>query len=133
MPSAVQHLLELRVQSTSCSHSLLHSSLIYGSNLVKKPLASAARGTRESIAQAVMKEVLDGSIPPGTRLITESLANRFLVSHTPVREALLTLAGMGIVEIVPNRGAVVKRFSPREIREVCDVRLALELLAIRSA
>ena len=106
---------------------------IHGSNLVKKPSASTARATRESIAQAVMKEVLDGSIQPGTRLITESLANRFLVSHTPVREALLTLAGMGIVEIVPNRGAVVKRFSPREIREVCDVRLALELLAIRSA
>ena len=80
-----------------------------------------------------MKEVLDGTLLPGTRLITESLANRFLVSHTPVREALLTLEGMGIVEIVPNRGAVVKRFSPREIREVCDVRLALELLAIRSA
>lgn len=43
------------------------------------------------------------------------------------------LSGMGIVELLPNRGAIVKRFSPREIREVCDVRLALELLAIRSA
>ena len=100
---------------------------------MKKSLVSITRVSREFIVQTVMKEVLDGTMPPGSRLVTEALAKRFDVSHTPVREALLTLSGMGIVEVLPNRGAIVKRFSPREIREVCDVRLALELLAVRSA
>jgi DNA-binding GntR family transcriptional regulator len=61
------------------------------------------------------------------------LAERFGVSHTPIREALITLAGIGIVDLLPNRGAVVRRVTSREVREVCQVRRALECEAARSA
>ena len=100
---------------------------------MKKMGTVPAKIPRDSILEAVLKDVLEGRIKAGTRLITDVLAKRFGVSHTPVREALLTLAGMGVVQVLPNRGAIVKQFSPREIREICDVRLALELLAVRKA
>jgi DNA-binding GntR family transcriptional regulator len=96
-------------------------------------ISTTTDSPRESIAQAILQEILEGKILAGTRLITDTLAKRFSVSHTPVREALLTLSGTGFVEFLPHRGAVVKEFRPREIREIWDVRLALELLAIRSA
>lgn len=58
---------------------------------------------------------------------------RFGVSHTPVREALVALAGIGVIDLVPNRGAVVRQVTPKEVREVCQVRRALECEAVRMA
>lgn len=65
--------------------------------------------------------------------MTQDLAERFGVSHTPIREALIALAGIGIITLEPNRGAVVKRVGAREVREVCHVRKALECEAVRTA
>jgi DNA-binding GntR family transcriptional regulator len=80
------------------------------------------------------------SVPPRTRnlpvageLVTQDLADRFGVSHTPIREALIALAGIGIVDLNPNRGAVVRRVSSREAFEVMQVRRALESMAARLA
>ncbi len=50
-----------------------------------------------------------------------------------MREALAELAGVGIVDLLPNRGATIHSFSAREIRDVCRVRRALECEAIRGA
>jgi DNA-binding GntR family transcriptional regulator len=61
------------------------------------------------------------------------LADRFGVSHTPIREALIELAGIGVVDLLPNRGAVVRRVTARDVREVCQVRRSLECLATRRA
>jgi len=77
--------------------------------------------------------VFSGRIRAGDHLVTQDLADRFQVSHTPVREALIALAGMGIIDLVPNRGAVVRRISVQEVREVCQVRRVLECEATRLA
>jgi DNA-binding GntR family transcriptional regulator len=69
----------------------------------------------------------------GQHLVTQELAERFGVSHTPVREALITLAGIGVIDLQPNRGAIVRRVSARDVRDVCQVRKALECEATRSA
>lgn len=88
---------------------------------------------RRSVVRCVLTDVFQGRLRAGQRLITESLANRFGVSHTPIREALIELAGIGVIDLLPNRGAVVRRVTGREVREVCQVRRSLECLAVRQA
>jgi DNA-binding GntR family transcriptional regulator len=88
---------------------------------------------RQTIVQSLLAEVCQGRLRAGTHLVTQDLAERFGVSHTPIREALITLAGIGIIDLLPNRGAVVRRVTADEVREVCQVRRALECEAIRSA
>jgi len=61
------------------------------------------------------------------------LAARFETSSTPIREALVELETLGVVEFVHNRGARVGPFGPRELREVFDLRRILESEAARSA
>jgi DNA-binding GntR family transcriptional regulator len=80
-----------------------------------------------------LADVFQGRLRAGTHLVTQELAERFGVSHTPIREALIALAGIGIIDLPPNRGAIVRRVTPREVREVCQVRRALECEATRSA
>jgi DNA-binding GntR family transcriptional regulator len=88
---------------------------------------------RQILVDSLLKEIVNGQIRPGQHLVTQGLARRFGVSHTPVREALIMLAGMGLVDVAPNRGAVVRRVTPREVREICQVRSALECEAVRLA
>lgn len=98
-----------------------------------RPLDCDHGQRRKTIVESVLTEVFQGRILAGQRLVTQELADRFGVSHTPVREALITLAGIGVVDLQPNRGAVVRRVSTREVREVCLVRRALECEATRTA
>jgi DNA-binding GntR family transcriptional regulator len=88
---------------------------------------------RQTIVQSLLADVCQGRLRAGAHLVTQELAGRFGVSHTPIREALITLAGIGIIDLLPNRGAVVRRVTAHEIREVSHVRRALESLATRSA
>jgi DNA-binding GntR family transcriptional regulator len=89
--------------------------------------------TVERLAGTIQARVLRGDVPVGTRLRQEALAEEFGVSRTPVREALRQLQATGLVELLPNRGAVVRGPSAREIREAYDVRAELEGLAARLA
>jgi DNA-binding GntR family transcriptional regulator len=88
---------------------------------------------RQAIVQSLLAEVFEGRLQAGKRLVTQDLAAQFGVSHTPIREALIALAGMGIIDLLPNRGAVVRRVTLTDVREICQVRLVLEREAARSA
>jgi DNA-binding GntR family transcriptional regulator len=90
-------------------------------------------GRRAAIVRGVLTDVFQGRARAGDRLVTQALADRFGVSHTPIREALIELHGLGIVELLPNRGAVVKRVTARAVREVSQVRRVLECEAVRGA
>jgi DNA-binding GntR family transcriptional regulator len=87
----------------------------------------------DRLAGAIQTRVLSGDVPVGTRLRQEALAEEFGVSRTPVREALRQLQATGLVELHPNRGAVVRGPSAREIREAYEVRAELEGLAAELA
>jgi DNA-binding GntR family transcriptional regulator len=87
----------------------------------------------ERVAGAIQAQVLSGDVPVGTHLRQEALAEEFGVSRTPVREALRHLQATGLVELLPNRGAVVRGPSAREIREAYEVRAELEGLAAELA
>jgi DNA-binding GntR family transcriptional regulator len=88
---------------------------------------------RQVIAETVLKDIVQGVLRPGQHLVAQAIGERLGVSLTPVREALIALAGIGVVDLLPNRGAVVRRFTPREVREVCAVRRLLECAAVRAA
>ncbi|HJZ53812.1 MAG TPA: GntR family transcriptional regulator [Gemmataceae bacterium] len=88
---------------------------------------------RRAIVRSLLTDVFQGRLRAGQRLVTQALADRFGVSHTPIREALIELAGLGLVDLLPNRGAVVRRVTARDVREVCQVRRSLECLAVRRA
>jgi DNA-binding GntR family transcriptional regulator len=88
---------------------------------------------RQAIAQSLVADVFEGRLQAGKHLVTQELAERFGVSHTPIREALIALAGIGIIDLLPNRGAIVRRVAASDVREICHVRRALECEATRSA
>jgi DNA-binding GntR family transcriptional regulator len=73
--------------------------------------------------------IVDGHLPPGSRITEQGLTARLGLSRTPLREALKLLAAEGLVRIEPNRGAVVARLSLAEVEEVIEVLIALERLA----
>src|SRR4051794_22986159 len=88
---------------------------------------------RQAIVESLLADVFQGRLRAGQHLVTQQLATRFGVSHTPIREALISLAGIGILDLLPNKGAVVRAVTSREIREICQVRRVLECQATRSA
>lgn len=75
--------------------------------------------------------ILSGRIAPGSPLVETELAARFGVSKTPVREALKTLAGRGLVTMSDYKGASVVTVDAAMARSVYDVRLLLEPEAVR--
>lgn len=99
----------------------------------KGPLKFDRGLRRRMIVQSVLVEVFQGQLRAGQHLVTQELADRFGVSHTPIREALIALEGIGIVDVLPNRGAVIRRVGVEEIKEVCQVRRVLECEATRGA
>ena len=88
---------------------------------------------RQVIVQSLLADVFHGRLRPGQHLVTQQLAGRFGVSHTPIREALISLAGIGVIDLLPNRGAIVRAVTARDVREICQVRRILECQATRSA
>lgn len=88
---------------------------------------------RRQIVQSLLMEVFQGRLKAGQHLVTQELAQRFGVSHTPIREALITLEGIGIIDLLPNRGAVIRPVTINDIREICQVRRVLECAATRGA
>ena len=77
--------------------------------------------------------IIEGDLPPGTRLHEGQLGEQLGVSRTPLREAIKYLASEGLVELVPSRGAVVKRFSAKDVQDMLTVLQTLEELAGRLA
>jgi DNA-binding GntR family transcriptional regulator len=83
------------------------------------------------VAEGLRRGILGGALESGQPLRQEQIARDFEVSAVPVREALRQLAGEGLVTLSPNRGARVSEVSYEEAREITEIRIALESLALR--
>lgn len=83
------------------------------------------------VLEAIKHAILTARLQPGQALVETELAAQFGVSKTPVREALKTLAGTGLVVMSQYKGAVVRLVDAGMAREVYDVRLLLEPEALR--
>ena len=79
---------------------------------------------------SLSERVLGMQYPPGHRLTEEELCSEFKVSRSPVREALGMLAENGLIDKKARQGYTVRRLDLREIEELYDVRLVLELAVI---
>ena len=91
------------------------------------PLRTAA------VLEAIKHAILAGELRPGQSLVEAELAQQLGVSKTPVREALKTLAGAGLVTMSPYRGAAVRVIDPEMAHAIYDMRLLLEPEAVRRA
>ncbi|MFH1804789.1 MAG: GntR family transcriptional regulator [Pseudomonadota bacterium] len=85
------------------------------------------------LVQALERDIVTGVLKPGDRLDERSLSERFAVSRTPVREALQTLAGTGLVTTMPRRGTVVASITIAELIEMFEVMAELEAMCARLA
>lgn len=74
----------------------------------------------------IRKKILNGEFPPGYALMTEVLAKEIGVSRTPIRDACRKLETDGLVDIRAHLGASVKNMDLTELKDMCDLRLALE-------
>ena len=77
--------------------------------------------------------ILRGEIKPGERLLEIHLANKLGVSRTPIREAIRKLELENLVIMIPRKGAVVAEITEKSLRDVLEVRRALEALAVKLA
>ena len=93
------------------------------------PPASRTDFVLESIKEAI----LNGKLKPGQALVETDLAATLNVSKTPVREALKTLAGSGLVVMSPYKGAAVRTVDAEMAGSVYDVRMLMEPEALRRA
>ncbi|WP_026282882.1 GntR family transcriptional regulator [Rhizobium sp. 2MFCol3.1] len=73
--------------------------------------------------------IIEGELAPGSRMHESQLGEQLGVSRTPLREAIKYLASEGLVELVPSRGAVVKRFTGKDVHDMIIVLKSLEELA----
>lgn len=85
------------------------------------------------VHSVLRSKLLDGTLPPGSRLDYKLLAKELGVSTTPVREAATQLASEGFVELVPRLGAVVRSLNQTSAREFYEVREAVESFAAMKA
>ena len=85
-----------------------------------------------SIVATLKERIIAWQYPPEHRLTEEGLCREFGVSRSPVREALRVLATNGFVRRMPNRGYAVRQVNMRELEELYEVRLALELFAVEA-
>jgi len=80
----------------------------------------------DTLRDQLEQDIVTGALRPGARLDEQSLAARFGVSRTPIREALMQLATAGLVTLQPRRGAFVASLSLKEIIERFEVMATLE-------
>lgn len=86
---------------------------------------------REQVRRILHAQVLSGTLVPGQVYSAVALAEELNVSATPVREAMLELANAGFVEVVRNRGFRILTISNKDLDEIVELRLMLEVPAIR--
>lgn len=91
------------------------------------------RTTPGMVADVLRDAIMHGVLKGGQPLRQDELAAQFGLSRIPVREALRQLEGEGLITVNPHRGAIVSQLSLGEIQEICDIRIALETMAIRLA
>lgn len=102
------------------------------SDIVQPGAVAIDRGTlATAIAVQLRRAILSGELLPGDRLSEQSLAERFGVSPTPVREAVRLLTADGLVEYIDRKGVRVITLNETEIRQAFAVRSALEREALR--
>lgn len=104
---------------------------------MSEPAIDYPRITRRTLHDEVLERlrdmIIEGRLAPGQRINEGVVGAQLGVSRTPLREAIKTLASEGLVEILPAKGAIVRRFSERDLADILEVLKTLEQLGARIA
>lgn len=86
---------------------------------------------RQQVLEALRRAIVSGRLAPKQRLTERALIEMMGVSRTVIREALRQIEAEGLIEIIPNKGPVVRELSPAEAKDLYRIRAVLEGLAAR--
>lgn len=98
-----------------------------------KTQAGRSGETVSKLVELLKQQIIDGRLAPGQRLISTDLVQEFGVSRGPLREAFRQLDAERLIDVEPNRGAIVRRLDAREVKDLYEIRIALEGYAARLA
>jgi DNA-binding GntR family transcriptional regulator len=91
-----------------------------------KALALPGRVLHQEVALRLRQRIVEGRLAPGAKLNERELAQALRVSRTPLREAIRMLAAEGLVELQPNRGAIVAQMSEQDVADTFELIAGLE-------
>ncbi|WP_353182702.1 GntR family transcriptional regulator [Bosea sp. (in: a-proteobacteria)] len=91
------------------------------------------RTLHDEVLERLRDMIIEGRLEPGQRINEGQVGAQLGVSRTPLREAIKTLASEGLVEVLPAKGAIVRKFSAQDLYQVLEVLKALEQLGGRIA
>ncbi len=97
------------------------------------PIPITRQPLHDLVVTRLRDMIIDGSLVPGGRINESRLCEQLGVSRTPLREAIKTLAGEGLVDLLPGRGTVVRKFTPEDAKGMLEVLAEMEGLAGRLA
>lgn len=92
----------------------------------RKTRATRSESLTEKVHALILEDIIRGHMPPGVMVQLTSLAEKYEVSRTPVREALGLLEREGVVTSVPYKGYLVRPIEPRDVRDIFFMRQLLE-------
>ena len=100
---------------------------------IAEEMQPRSMAARDWVFQVIRTAIVRGELPGEMPLRQDEISAALSFSHIPVREAFRQLEAQGLVRIYPNRGAVVTKLSCKELSDVMDTRILLEVGALRSA
>ena len=100
---------------------------------IAEDMQPRSMAARDWVFQVIRTAIVRGELPGDMPLRQDEISTALSVSHIPVREAFRQLEAQGLVRIYPNRGAVVTKLSCKELSDVMDTRILLEVGALRLA
>src|SRR6202035_5532812 len=101
------------------------------SKVRQMPISAAREPAAVMIAKRIEEDIVLGRRQPRERLVEQDLCDLFQTHRGDVRLALFELEKKGLVERIPNRGAMVRGLTPLEVKEIYAVREELEVMAVR--
>ena len=100
---------------------------------IAEEMQPRSMAARDWVFQVIRTAIVRGELPGDMPRSQDEISTALSVSHIPVREAFRQLEAQGLVRIYPNRGAVVTKLSCKELSDVMDTRILLEVGALRLA
>lgn len=112
--------------------SVVSGSLPFGS---PKPMSDGGHKTSlvQRVYETIMASLDSGTIAPGSRIVAAELAQQLGLSRAPVREALGVLAGQGLVELLPDRGAILRPMNASDLVQIYEVSAPVAAVGLRAA
>jgi len=96
-------------------------------------MPKTSTGLSQPAYEYLLQLIMNRELLPGDRIPETKIAKDFNISRTPVRDAMRQLANEGLLDIIPNRYAEVKVYSPEEITAIGTVRIALDTMSVKLA